>query len=271
MYGINGAISAATILVSTTYKSNFDATNGRQILWSQLVAALVVLLACASLPRRPMVFFQGNRVDHEHGASILARLSFSWGPFHQTWAGGIPEKIGLRDLPAVAHNLRVRTLERRFRNKAGKAVLWRQIFRTFLARLIRQWLLVLLKALSGFGSRFAFHQLLECLESRLVRGSEAWMWVIGLGFGLLAETIVGGSLSWFTQMKLEMPVIALLNALVFEKTTRRQLVHGKSQANGGNEKEEQQPGPSLTDMISNDRYVSVPACSQIGVEMEQIH
>lgn len=253
------ALSAIVTATSLVRKGRPSAQDGYSLPWPEVAAALAILFGAICLPRRPVVFYRGHRVDQEHGASVLSRFSFSWSPFHRSGEAQ-PEKIDLQDVPAVAHSWRVRTLRERFesmgRGASGSpSPLWQRLVRTFWPRLAQQWLLVLLTAVSEFGSRVALHQLLKGLEKSHsgqagVSPAGPWIWVAGLGLGLLANTVARAWLNWVTQMKLQMPVMALLNALVFDKTTRRQLHH--EAASPGEKGKGQPAGPSLTNMLDNE-------------------
>ncbi|KAH6606189.1 abc bile acid transporter [Trichoderma cornu-damae] len=185
----------------------------------------------------------------------------------------VPEKIGLQDLPDVAHDARAQTLVRVFRRveqRAGNASLWEKLARAFATPLIQQWLLALLKAFSQFAGIFFLHRLLEQLEGPVpyADGRGPWTQVFGLGFALTMETVTTNWLIWVTQMKLEMPVIALLNTLIFEKHMRRPLPHeaeqSPDQTRGGQTRDQQSASPSsLTDMISNDSSNVSQLCDYI--------
>lgn len=218
-----------------------------------------MLLAFASIPRRPVVFFQGDQVDQEHGASILSWLTFSWSVLDRAGTD-TPENSSLKDISGVAHGTRVRDLSERLRVGRREPRLWKQLVHTFSTQLTQQWLLVFCTAISEFLSRYTQYRLLQSLERQAKSDDEVWLWVAGLGLSLLTETIISGWLSWVTQWKLQMPMIALLNALTLGKTTRRQLAYETASSLERNceKKQDQQSGPSLTNMINNDRFASYP-------------
>ncbi|KAL7790293.1 ABC transporter [Trichoderma ceciliae] len=227
----------------------------------------------ASIPsaQRCSAASQGPQNDNEYNTSILSKLFFSWSPFH---GDAVPDKIELQDLPDVAHHTRTQTLVDLFKQreeKSRKKSLWKQLAQTFLAPLVQQWLLVLFKALSQFGSVLALHRLLRQLEDRLahINGSGPWTSVIWLGFALMVETTTANWLTWVTQMRLQMPIIALLNTLIYEKNMRRQLICGDAQSLDlikDGKKRGRQPVSSpisLTDMITNDSSNVAQFCGHI--------
>lgn len=107
-----------------------------------------------------------------------------------------------------------------------KRPLWWQLVTMFRKQISQQWLLIALRATSEFATRLILFRLLRCLEAptdnRLHHSfpSRAMLWVAGLAASLLVESFASQWLNWISQMKLSMPVIALLNGLVFEKMTR---------------------------------------------------
>lgn len=62
-------------------------------------------------------------------------------------------------------------------------------------------------------------------------------------------------LGWITQMRLSMPVMALVNSIVFDKMTRRQQVPQASQQANSEREDGSQSDLSLADILSNDRFV----------------
>lgn len=56
-------------------------------------------------------------------------------------------------------------------------------------------------------------------------------------------------------MRLSMPVMALVNSIVFDKMTRRQQVPQASQQANSEREDGSQSDLSLADILSNDRFV----------------
>lgn len=202
-------------------------------------------------------------ISPEDRPSLLDTLFFSWSPFHRA---AVPDTIQLQDLPDVAHHTQAQTLAQRFKSKKGNGSLWKQLALTFTTPLLQQLLLVLFKALSQFGGVVILHRLLQQLEGHSApsHGSSPWVFVLGFGLALMLETIMVNWLTWVTQMRLQMPIIALLNTLLFEKNMRKQLMHEESsrQVKDGKDKSQHLLPSSLTDMISNDRCVRSDSCTR---------
>ena len=101
----------------------------------------------------------------------------------------------------------------------------------------------------------------------------AWLWALALGLSPVMGSLAGTRLTWLRQTRLEMPMGALLNALVFEKSTRIQISHniealapnrsqkhkqsGKKGTNKGGGRAGQQ---SLTSLIATDSMLASTAC-----------
>lgn len=153
----------------------------------------------------------------------------------------------MSDIPDIGHLARVQTLKQQFQQKVkGKDKLWKQFLLAFLTEMAQQCLLVLVNALSEFGSRFALFKLLQCLENATNTG-KTLIWVVLMGAGLLIETVSTSWVIWVSQMRLHLPAEQMLKTFIFEKSTRRQLIAETSQSISG-----QQDSPSLTDLVSND-------------------
>lgn len=248
----SSALSVTLIFVESTYRQN----------WLEILTSLSTLVALLSLQRRPVVFHQGHAVDQEYGVSALERYSFSWASDVFSLA-----KVGLlsiRNLPSLGHHMRIRTLKTQYAADDSPK-LWVQLVRTFGYRIVQQWVLIALKALCSFGSRFAIYQLLRTLElgKSPAHGtaqdesaiSVASFWALVLGLSLIMDSVVGTRLAWLTETRLAIPVTALLNALIFEKSTRVQTSHKAPAADGSLKSKKTNTGASqsLTSMMANDR------------------
>ena len=165
VYAINGAISAVTISSSIAHKGICLLGSHSNSQWFELVTAPSILVAFVLLPRRPAVFFRGKQVDQEYLWSFyFGRYSFSWVSHVFRLAKVGP--IRLEDLPGISNHMRTRTLKARYMAKKGCGSLWRQMIKAFASTFAHKWMLIFLKALCGFGSRFALYHLLQQLERR---------------------------------------------------------------------------------------------------------
>lgn len=253
-HGIRLACSAAFSIPSVLCKFQLETGQRPASIFIEICLLLLILVASLSIPRRPTVVHHGKTVDRQFSVSLLDRLTFAWGPFHQ--AGVIvPTVMKMEDLPQVGHTSRLRSIKETFETDGGAGELWQQLIRAFWSTILRQWMLVFVTASSQFGSRFALFKLLQALEMRTELFAVVWVWVLGLGLGLLVEAFSKSWLVWVTQMRLQIPIEGLLKAFVFEKTTRKKL--GSRISPSKNTKAGEQASQeklSLTDVITNDWY-----------------
>lgn len=253
-HGIRLACSAALSIPSVLCKFKLETGHRPASNCMEICLLLVILVASLSIPRRPSVVHHGKAVDRQFSVSLLDRLTFAWGPFHQ--AGVIvPTSMKMEDLSEVGHTSRLRSMKQTFETGGGAGELWQQLIRAFWPTILRQWMLVFVTASSQFGGRFALFKLLQALEMRTELFAVVWVWVLGIGLGLLVEAFSKSWLVWITQMRLQIPIEGLLKAFVFEKKTRKKLgskfSSSKSTKAGDSASQEKL---SLTDVITNDWY-----------------
>ncbi len=243
--GIFCAASSVIVLLSMTSAAVQMQLSISDVPWPQMFAAFLQAVACLSLPQRPQAAVDGEEFAEEHAASIISLMCFSWVSF-------LPGLKTVDDLPKVPIGRRIRTLRGHFHSEAGQGALWKKLVRTNRWRLLFQGLLVFLKSLSQFGTRFALHQLLVRLEGTTGTTLEKWLCVAGLGAGLAADGITSGWLIWFTQMLMSSTTTNLLKSLLFEKSTRLQLQHEAAQTSDGRASDKSESRLSLVDLMDND-------------------
>jgi len=217
-YGIASATSCSITLLSYTYIALDLELNISDLPWPQMLAAILQLVASLSLPHLPLRKVDGEHFAEEHAASVLSLLFFSWIRF-------FPAIKKVENLPKVPISRRTQTIKDNFHHTAGTGALWRRLIRANLWRLLSQILMVLLKSVSQFGTRFALHQLLLRLEGISGTSFEKWLCITGLGAGLIADAVTSGWLTWFTQMWMSSTTTCVLKSLLFEKLTRIQFQH----------------------------------------------
>lgn len=244
-----GAVSAIAIVINCACRWFFSQDSWSPQLWLQIAVAVATCLSFLSFPKRPVVFFNGNAVVNENGASVIDWLLLSWGFLYQR-ATDVPEEISLEDVPAVGSSLRLNALRAKFSTTEESNGLWTRLLRVVSRPLVVQYTLVIVKATSEFGSRFALFKLLVSLENNTTRANEAALFAALIAFSLVVETISGNWLSWVTHAKLYLPLDALLQSLIYEKLTRKRAITDSTR-NDGSKKEN---APSTSDMVNNHRY-----------------
>lgn len=213
--------------------------------WTQMLAALFQSVASLSLPQRQHSNVDSEHYAEEHATSVISLLCFSW-------VSSLPGLKRVDDLPKVPLGRRTRTIRDNFHAKAGDGALWMKLARTHRWNFLIQGLLVFIKSLSQFGTRFALHQLLVRLEEVSGSSLEKWLCVIGLGVGLVGDGITSGWLTWFTQMWMSSTTTSLLRSLLFEKSTRLQLQHEATHPNDSSASDKSESRLSLVDLMDND-------------------
>src|SRR4051794_39305124 len=107
--------------------------------WFEPGILLTIIVGSTSIPRRPAVFHGRKAVDGQFSASLVDRLSFSWGPFHRS---KVLVSLKLEDLPEVGHASRARVIKDLFEVRGGAGELSERLMRAFWPVLLQQWLLV---------------------------------------------------------------------------------------------------------------------------------
>ena len=225
--------------------------------WCELLLSCAIpllLLSFLSIPKRPTVYYQGQEVVNLNGCSNISWLSFTFGFLHQTNAANLPAKLQLSDVPTPCYQLRAKPLREQFQASGKGTKLWVQLFKSCFRLLIIEWTLVVCKAISEFGSRYALYRLLQCLERDMnsVREKGSWAWAGAMGGCLLGEVLADTWLFWISSGVLYNTATVSLQTLIFEKMTRKQ--HTKSTTNGESNDHGSQSSPSTTDMMFNDTY-----------------
>lgn len=218
--GICAAVSTGLLALNAAYQE-LAGTHAFVLVSTRNICAMTVILACLTLPRRPVVYANGRRVDQKNGASIFSLLSFSWYPLYQPSFSSL-NALTLGDLPMVSLSQRFATVQQTFLNSASDDVLLRRLACTFRNALLLQWSLTLIHGLSQFAGQYLLQRLLSCLERRLAQQQSAMGYTVSLGLALLSENMSAGWITWVTQAKLVIPTTALLKGLLFKKMTKKQ-------------------------------------------------
>lgn len=193
--------------------------------------AAVVGLAAASLciPRRPEVYDQdGKPIDASYTVSALSRFTWGW-PHPLLQLAGKRNQLDLDDLPRPDHSTRAAELAADWKRRDSKQPLWLALLSAHKAAMARQWVLTLITSFLNFGPQWVILQLLRILETRTSRENYAlnvWMWVIWLGFVVIAQSWVESHVFWTSAAELSVPLRSQLSALIFEKSMKKKDVKG---------------------------------------------
>ena len=188
----------------------------------QLLVAVVCVVLCATIPRRPDVYRNGRRVDRQSTVSVFSRLTLGWASEILQQVAKNPY-LGLQDLPELPHAARSDTLLARLDQRRGKGPqpLWRLILTTHSRALVLQFVLGIVSALLSFGPQVALFGLLQSMEARQSDAlPPAWLWVAAMGIFMILQMAVDAQLSWIIQSKIGIPIHSELIGLLFGKSMR---------------------------------------------------
>ncbi|KID89813.1 ABC transporter, transmembrane domain, type 1 [Metarhizium guizhouense ARSEF 977] len=222
---ITFAVSAAQVY----HMSNF-ASPGKDVnLIVRIVNAVILIplaFSCISLPRRPDVFYNGEKVDPEWSTTVLSRYTWSWvNDLLETAKrkGDLDEK----DIPRPDHTIRAESLVDTWNKANYQGSLLKSLLVAYGRRLVFQWAIIVFRCIIGLGPFWTMLRLVQMLEDRdagIVASRELWVLVFLMGLFTLAEQWLDGWIVWFSITKLFAPVRGQLAALIFEKSLRRKNV-----------------------------------------------
>ncbi|KAG8408938.1 hypothetical protein J3458_019946 [Metarhizium acridum] len=222
---ITAAVSAAQIYYVSTFASPEKDVN----LIVRIVNAVILIplaFFCISLPRRPDVFYNGEKVDAEWSTTVLSRYTWSWVNDLLKTArrkGDLDEK----DIPRPGHTIRAESLIDAWNKANYQGSLLKSLLVTYGRRLVFQWIIIVFRCIIGLGPFWTMLRLVQMLEDRdagIEASRELWALVFLMGLFTLAEQWLDGWIVWFSITKLFAPVRGQLAALIFEKSLRRKNV-----------------------------------------------
>lgn len=161
-------------------------------------AAFIVIMSSLTVPRRPDVFYNGNKVDEMRSVSLYSRYTFSW-------AGkllGMAFKMGRleeKDIPVLDSRRRAQELQKSFNQIKESPKLYYQLFLAHWRTMVIQWALTLMVSFFAFAPQFIMFKILKLLEKRSIGvdiGFEAWSWVIIMGLAKVLEAVLQSYLYW---------------------------------------------------------------------------
>lgn len=199
----------------------------------ELVLVVALAVASLSIPRRPDVFQDGDKlVDRMYTVSAWTRFNFSW-PMSILKVAGKKNDLDLADLPRPDQYTRAKETSADWTSRNFTSRLRLSLIKAHGRALALQWFLTLCTAFLNFTPQWVILQILRILESRTPGepyGSNVWMWVVWLGLSIVAQSWVESYTFWLSWAELSIPVRAQLAALIFEKAMRRKDVKssGKS-------------------------------------------
>jgi hypothetical protein len=197
---------------------------------AQIISVFILSLASILIPRRPDVYFNGQKVDGMRTASLFSRYSFYW-------ANALLKKAVEKgrfsedDLPVMDRARRAERLQEEFYAVRQSPELYWQIFRAHWTWFLRTGAATLIGVAATFTPPLILNRILFYLEQRDKGegdGKEAWFWIAALGVIKLFEAVFLAYLYWFVSMS----VLAVLrSAFLMIFVAQQDLLHGVDDSN----------------------------------------
>jgi ABC-type multidrug transport system fused ATPase/permease subunit len=196
-------------------------------------------------PRRPDLFTaNGKPVDVENSSSAFQKYSMQWCSSALRMAG---RNLKVDELPVLDHFTRSKS-QKLITVGSFERTLWDQIlFERYLA-IIKQWTLMLIRAIATFGPPYCVMRLLESLEASSDDMDNGWVWLIGIGLSSACQTVINHHLIWIQWSEMGIPIRAQLIMAIFQKVLRMKdsKDQGASSSKKGTDK------PEAISLISSD-------------------
>ncbi|KAG5983517.1 hypothetical protein E4U55_007983 [Claviceps digitariae] len=232
---LSSIMTAILTIAQASYVSNFASpTKNPQLIVRivNIVIMIPLLFSCITLPRRPEVFYKGEKVDNEWTDSVLSRYTWSWVSDILKTAKRKGD-LDPKDIPRPDHTVRTESLVTAWNKANYQGGLLQSLLKAYGARLALQWLVIVFRCIIGIGPFWTMLRLVQSLENRdadTEAPRELWGLVFLMGLFTLGEQWVDGWILWFSISKLFAPVRGQLSALVFEKSLRRKNVKSAEKA-----------------------------------------
>lgn len=183
-------VRLVVLLFDTSHQQSYNALVLVDTL--QILIALVSLVACLSLPRRPSVSEGNHVVDGQYTVSAFSSYTFGF-------AGNIlslarnRESLDLADLPQLHLWGRSSYLLHYFSDLTAKSDrLWRSVLYAHWPELLFQTTWAVLQSTLEFAPQLAMYQLLKLLEQRSQGAPvdhKAWGLVVALGVSIMLASV----------------------------------------------------------------------------------
>lgn len=236
-FGIQGSIACIVLVLALCVENGLFSSRGSParadkshvaLTVIQLAVAVILLLACLSLPRRPTLFMNGRPVDRQYSVSAISRFTFVWGGDVLAFARA-NKGLDLPDLPVLDQHVRANDLRKRFNRLKKRSRLWKSVYMSYASVFLMLYVLVVISSAAQFAPQFAMYNLLKLLEQRAQGTSVAliaWAWVFGLGFAMIVSSWIESWLFWTVWSRIGISMRVELSALIFMKAMRRKDVKG---------------------------------------------
>ncbi|KAK8437180.1 ABC bile acid transporter [Phyllosticta citricarpa] len=209
---------------------------------ARVALALLGLILCTLLPRRPHVEHKGRPVDTARSSSAYSRHTYGW----LTPLLSFASKQGF-----LNHHARSRDLHDAFVASKYTGRLWKNVIRAHMPAFTMQYIIAATSGITFMAPQFAMYRLLQLLEARDAGANvtvAASLWVVGLGVAVLVDNHIDNWRWWLSYGRLNVPIRVQLSALIFAKSMRRKETKGvrkdadeeKEAAGGENDDEDEE-------------------------------
>ncbi|EFY96044.2 multidrug resistance protein 1 [Metarhizium robertsii ARSEF 23] len=181
-------------------------------------------------------------------AHLLDLLTFSWERklFHK-----LRESSTSKDkLPLLGRSLHTGHLMRNLPDYRSDQKLWTWLLQVYSPQLLKQWVLVAMKAVTQLVPQYALFHLLQALEQNQLDRSVT-LYSVLYGLSLLAEVWIRELVQWFTMSQFQIPMQAVLSSLVYRKTLKLPNFSEGQPEDRSSQQQSRQDPPSLTKSIDN--------------------
>lgn len=164
----------------------------------QFGAAVVALVLCLLLVRRPELYLQGHAVDGQYTSSLAGRWTFSWANRLLSFAKS-NNGLELGDLPKLHLDMRSEHLKEDINRIKPRDQLWKTLLFAHHVEIFHQTLLTVLQAAAQFVPTYALYKFLELFDERSEGqpiGGIGWAWIFGLGLTLILISSIETWLFW---------------------------------------------------------------------------
>ncbi|KAF5002170.1 hypothetical protein FGRMN_546 [Fusarium graminum] len=242
------------------------------------VGAVVILsFFSVLLPRRPDVFFEGNKVDDQWTVSAFRRYTWSWVNPILTHAAQ-KKDLDASDVPHVDRTLRAADLKEDWLAFKPKGSLFRSLFWAYKVPFAVQFFLTVFRNLLALLPFWAMLRVINILERRDVGVSgssnlELWVLIFAMAAFNLLDAWVEGWVFWYSFASIALPVRSQMSTLIFEKSLRRKNVKSAekskesdtTQDGATDKKDEDEPDDSSSVLKSRQSIVNL-----VGVDALRI-
>ncbi|KAG5787418.1 hypothetical protein H9Q69_013513 [Fusarium xylarioides] len=208
------------------------------------VGAVVFLcLFSVLLPRRPDVFFKGQKVDEQWSVSAFSRYTWSWVDPLLSFAVK-KNDLDASDVPHVDRTLRAADLKEDWLASKPQGSLFRSLFWAYKGSFMVQLSLTVFRNILALLPFWTMLRVINILEQRDVGLSgasnlELWILIFAMaGFNLL-DAWVEGWVFWYSFASIALPIRSQLSTLIFEKSLRRKNVKSADKSKESDEPQDQ--------------------------------